>query len=380
MGPVGICAIFRDEAPDLLEWIAYHLTIGFDHIVLYDNGSSDGGAELVTGSPFAPLVTIIAWPQQPAQLAAYQHFRDTFADRFEWVAFIDIDEFVHPLEHNSIKAVLPRYGDVSSVALQWLTFGSSGHIARPQGLVIEAYDMRLPDDHDRCLWVKPLVRIKDVLDVSTGPHFFKVTGQHCNSSGHPVPLFAKLPPFHDVIVLNHYFTKSAEDWDTKTRRGGGHISRNPRYYNREHFDSHDGPATVRDNRIKRFASLVERALAAPGFGLPIHVRLAADNPVAGIPMPPAPAPADTDARASSSERSENDDLRVALDRTDYGAAHRAGTHGASVKHWRKRPSASADQEMSCRLPGGCAPFHGRPAGPRSAVHSNSSRALDDTFG
>ena len=35
------CAIFRDEAPYLAEWIAFHRLVGVEHFFLYDNGSTD---------------------------------------------------------------------------------------------------------------------------------------------------------------------------------------------------------------------------------------------------------------------------------------------------------------------------------------------------
>ena len=52
-----VCAIFKDEAPYLLEWMAFHKMVGVDLLVLYDNGSTDGGPELVRGSSFARNVT-----------------------------------------------------------------------------------------------------------------------------------------------------------------------------------------------------------------------------------------------------------------------------------------------------------------------------------
>ncbi|MFO1028949.1 MAG: glycosyltransferase family 2 protein [Acetobacteraceae bacterium] len=59
MGRLAICAIFKNEASYLLEWIAYPRAIGFDHIVLYDNASTDGGAALIRSSWAASCTTVI---------------------------------------------------------------------------------------------------------------------------------------------------------------------------------------------------------------------------------------------------------------------------------------------------------------------------------
>jgi glycosyl transferase family 92 len=121
MEKIGICAIFKDEAPYLLEWIAFHKIIGVDLFVLYDNGSSDGGAELIRQSSFARNVTILYWQDRPGQLSAYRHFHATYADAFTWVAFIDIDEFIVPLGAGSIRPVLLRkaYEPYADILLNW---------------------------------------------------------------------------------------------------------------------------------------------------------------------------------------------------------------------------------------------------------------------
>ena len=38
---LSACAIFRDEAAYLAEWIAFHRLVGVEHFFLYDNGSAD---------------------------------------------------------------------------------------------------------------------------------------------------------------------------------------------------------------------------------------------------------------------------------------------------------------------------------------------------
>ena len=35
-----VCAIAKDETPHLREWALHHFAVGFEHIVLYDNGSA----------------------------------------------------------------------------------------------------------------------------------------------------------------------------------------------------------------------------------------------------------------------------------------------------------------------------------------------------
>ncbi len=82
MDKIAVCAIFKDEAPYLLEWLAFHKMIGVDLFVLYDNGSTDGGGDLIRESNFARNVTLIEWSDRPGQISAYRHFHANYAKDF----------------------------------------------------------------------------------------------------------------------------------------------------------------------------------------------------------------------------------------------------------------------------------------------------------
>ena len=250
---IAVCAIFKDEAPYLLEWLAFHKMIGVDMFYLYDNGSSDGGGEVIRRSRFARNVTLIDWPERPGQLSAYNHFRVHHARQFTWVAFIDIDEFIMPLASASIRQILLRniYQPYAAILLQWLVFGPSGHIHRPDGLVIESYTRRLPQTADASRHVKTLVRTEHLLGIDYTPHAAECSGPACTTRGENVLPYPIQPTeCHDVMVINHYFTKSQEDWEFKRCRGRGD-SLEP--YQERVFADVASEAEIEDTRAMRFA-------------------------------------------------------------------------------------------------------------------------------
>lgn len=252
MDKIGICAIFRDEARDLLEWLAFHKMIGVDLFFLYDNGSSDGGSELVRGSDFARNVTVTEWSDRPGQLSAYNHFRVNHADRVTWIGFIDIDEFIVPRAGGSIREILMRrmYEPYAQIMLQWLVFGPSGHDRRPPGLIVENYTRRMPDGAEINRHIKSLVRTNRLLGIDYTPHAAECSGPSCNTRGEEMLPFAIQPvECHDVMVVHHYFTKSREDWEVKRRRGRGN-SLEP--YQQQVFRGVAAQATVEDSRMLRF--------------------------------------------------------------------------------------------------------------------------------
>jgi hypothetical protein len=264
MDKIAICAIFKDEARYLLEWLAFHRVVGVDAFVLYDNGSMDGGADLIRRSNFARHVTLIDWPGVGMQIPAYQDFCAYHASKFDWAAIIDLDEFIMPVDGNSIREPLTRraYSDYSSILMQWLVFGSSGRRYRPEGLVTESYTRRLPDDNATNLHVKPLLRGRAVTTAGTTPHVVNVSGPTCNTRGQTVHSYARQEvECHDVLVVNHYFTKSREEWLAKLHRGKAD-SLQPAVdpYRDAVFYEVERMARVEDRRILRFVPRVKQML------------------------------------------------------------------------------------------------------------------------
>jgi hypothetical protein len=256
---IAVCAIFKDEGPALLEWIAYHRAVGVDHFFLYDNESTDEGTSILLSSYFKEHVTVIPIPSRPAQLPAYKHFISSYAKDWDWAAFIDLDEFIHPIKAESIKDLMWKYSEYSGVLLHWLTFGPNGHDRRPEGLVIENYTRRLPESLSPNQHVKSLVRTIDLVG-EPGVHVFDTRGPLCNSRGEPAP---RRPiqdgVCHDVICINHYYTKSREDWNAKLRRGRADA---PQFDRQEAwFDEYARLCNITDERITRFSSSVKKSLA-----------------------------------------------------------------------------------------------------------------------
>lgn len=144
--------------------------------------------------------------------------------------------------------------------LNWLIFGPSGHTKRPGGLVIENFTWRIPDDAEANRHVKSLVRTKDLVSIGSTPHIFDCSGPTCNTRGEAVMSYTMQPTVcHDMMVINHYFTKSVEEWSLKRRRGRGN-SLDP--YGDRIFSDVQQQSTVRDTRALRFLPRL-RALLSP---------------------------------------------------------------------------------------------------------------------
>jgi hypothetical protein len=291
---LAVCAIFKNEAPFLLEWIAYHLAVGVSHFVLYDNDSTDGGTALVRGSRFADRVTIIHWPQRPGQLSAYRHFIDIFAPGFEWAAFIDLDEFLLPLDTASVPETLDRLSHAAAVLVHWRVFGPGDWTDRPQGLVIENYDRRAPDEFDMNRHVKSIVRCAELVDVTQNPHEFVIRGHTVNTAGQAVPNVAiQQHAYHEHLVINHYHTKSRADWQAKIARGNATINQSAPAYDAAMVEHFAAVCTLPDRTMHAFLpnvrALLGTAPAPVAEAPPVVVRSTEAPPVvARVIVEPAP--------------------------------------------------------------------------------------------
>ena len=59
---VAVCAIVKNEARYLLEWLSYQVAIGVDSFILYDNGSADESIDLMMKLGNGLSITLISWP------------------------------------------------------------------------------------------------------------------------------------------------------------------------------------------------------------------------------------------------------------------------------------------------------------------------------
>lgn len=215
-GRVAVCLRFRDEARFLEEWLEYYLAAGVDHFFLYNNFSIDHYQEVLRPYLDRGRVTLIDWPRKPASPAAEHDCIARTRGRFEWVGFIDADEFVVVRDGRSIPEFLGGFGDAPAVALHWYYYGSSGHEQRPQDWVIRAYTHRAaaPNHH-----FKVFVRPEQVTRNRNSHNFYYRQGRCAvREDGRRVYGSMSRPPSVERAWINHYYCKSLEDYLEKAAR------------------------------------------------------------------------------------------------------------------------------------------------------------------
>ncbi len=268
---VSICAIFKNEAAYLEEWIAFNLSQGVSHFYMYNNHSSDGYRDILDPYIARNIVTLIDWPldyERFAQPLAYEHCIKTFGANNRWIAFVDIDEYLFGLKA-PLTEVLKGYEAYPGLVVHWQCYGSADPATASSPLVTQAFLNRAPEK-----WVRNR-KVKSIVDPSRtvgadGPHFFKYKDDECAVNEKfqrvvPKPKseqrrriykfitkrfpWAPLDPYSyrghdlpvsvDVLRINHYTVKSSRQFAEKQVRMKLTLYDNSffRYHNRtEVFD------------------------------------------------------------------------------------------------------------------------------------------------
>ncbi|KQS54275.1 hypothetical protein ASG17_11540 [Brevundimonas sp. Leaf363] len=294
----AICAIARNEGPYLAEWAVYHRMIGFDDILVYNNESTDETADVLKALQDQNVVRTLDWASTPdgrTQKRAYADGLSRLRPEFQWVAFIDLDEFLYvPGFGNDIQSFLAAHDDRDAIAVNWKLFGTSGRQTRTDGLVTERFTQRADTQHSGNRAVKTLARTDALITPNLHNHDFAQGVVYATVTGEVIPPATGKSETvsHDIICLHHYFTKSREEWDLKVARGRATKPDNhPEKLRREeHFRMHNRNDEV-DVSLVQYAPAIKARLAElvlPAAVTPAPLPLAAA---------PAPLPAATSAAA-----------------------------------------------------------------------------------
>jgi hypothetical protein len=253
------CLKFKNAARFLPEWIEFHQMVGFEHFYLYNNNSTDDYLRALTPYFQEGTVTLYEWPEVPAFPKSDQHCVAHHRHEARWIAFLDEDEFLFAVEGTDVRKILRMYEAYPALAVHWVIFGSSGHVGRPAGLVLENYLYR---QRDVSPTVKSIVNPRRIA-ASRSTHHWLYKNQELASDENDQPVKGSIsnPATAEVLRINHYWSKSLEDGQNKVARGSVDEFglKNPRSMELWHkFDNASN--AVEDREILRFVPELKRRL------------------------------------------------------------------------------------------------------------------------
>lgn len=212
---LAACLFFQNEAPYLKEWIEYHRLIGFEYFYLYNNESTDDYLQVLMPYIKAGLVELKMVPgisnnQQEylrQQFQVYREAIDKAKGKVKWLALIDADEFIVPVQKDRLVDVLNDYENFGGVYVNWQLFGTSGYKKIPENqLMIEALTFGKMELENLG---KSIVRPERVSGCND-PHrfFYNPPYFHVNTNFEQFDWLC--PTVSDKLVIYHYYTRDQE--------------------------------------------------------------------------------------------------------------------------------------------------------------------------
>ena len=263
-----LAAVIRNQEHYVKEWLAFHHLVGVERFVVVLHKCTDKTEEKIRELPFQDKIHIhrIVNDEQFVQLGTYLWILKNYGKFTRWMTFIDSDEYLFGTLQDDLRTILTDYEKHGGLAAHWLEYGTNGHVLKPTGLSIEALTKRAPDNHGAHYSFKSIIQ-PQCFQKFLSPHLavtkpMTVMEDHSEVNVNWIWIGDRKPT-HEIVRVNHYHTRSMEDWIERYQRGQcndperNHTSEYQ--YNTRIFKSRDHE-DVHDTCILRFAKTLNSRL------------------------------------------------------------------------------------------------------------------------
>ena len=228
---VAICAIARQENRYICEWLDYYQSIGVSKVFLYDNyhQGEEQLKDVVKPYVDAGFVELNDYHDREfAQCPAYNDCYRRHGNEYAWIGFFDIDEFLR-FDGKNIEDFMDRYTAGSVLLVNWRLMTDNGLVHYDPRPVQERFTQPMPVnqhvkyDFPENRHIKSIVRggLSSMEFTGHNPHCPNRPKLYCiNAQGKRTNQSAFADIDHSLIWLDHYWTKTADEWvNVKLSRG-----------------------------------------------------------------------------------------------------------------------------------------------------------------
>lgn len=227
-----IVTMFKNERHIINEWIDHHVSMGFDHIYLMDNLSKD---EYAIDESLKPYVTIT--PYTSGQLQVYNKFLPLIQKNADWIAVIDLDEFIYSKKGSVREHLESLPPHVSRVDIQMKLYCMSSFKDPTSKIASQSHYIPDSAKHPKCI-----SRTQGLTHLAI----------HTSSSHYNHPVFYRHTS--SALCINHYRFQSAEYlFGIKEQRGGG-VHKHKYKQSKMLKPAMKGPSHIQDTWLKEHST------------------------------------------------------------------------------------------------------------------------------
>lgn len=235
---VGIVCMAKQENLYIQEWVDWHLNLGFDNIIIVDNNSEDServsdvisDERVIIETDYIGAVGLL-------QTKVYTEMYEKYHNVFDWILYIDVDEFLHLNEkYNNVKDFLNDeiFSAAEIIRVCWKIYNAGGMLDTDGNYNLQERFKDCGVDHSQNKCVKSFINTKinlnnrkihghgiydNTLDARDS------TGKKCSNTTPILPIIV-----HENAYLAHYITKTMGEFVRQKMFRGG-INNNPQRYN-----------------------------------------------------------------------------------------------------------------------------------------------------
>ena len=185
---ICLCTICKNENLYLREYVEYYRLLGFDKIIIFDNNDINGETfnELLKYYILNDFVEIIdIRGLKSVQIGAYNYCYEKSKNKYDWIAFFDLDEYLYIKNNLNITNYLynKRFQKCQSIVLNWHIFDDNDLVKYDNRTLLERFK-RIKFKSSRA---KSIIRGSQNNILISSVHILAINIQYfCNSRGNRI--------------------------------------------------------------------------------------------------------------------------------------------------------------------------------------------------
>ena len=224
-----LCTLGRNENKYIREFVEYYKAYGVDKIYLYDNNDIQGERfeEVIEDYIKENFVEIVDYRGIP--FALIKIMNDCYQKnlyKYDWLIFYEIDEFIFLKNYTNIKYFLnqSKFNNCQKIQLNWVHRSDNNLIHYDERPVVKRFiqiGKNVKKNRFNSLgYVKTIIRGNISINI-TNNHILNNQIKGCDGEGRKIKYngFLNHNPDYEKYYINHYFSKSVEEFVNKLKRG-----------------------------------------------------------------------------------------------------------------------------------------------------------------
>ena len=224
----AICLISKQENRYIKEFVEYYKKLNISKIFLYDNNDINGEHFEGILSNFTKLnfVEIINYRgKYKPQLQAYNHCYINNNQNYNWMAFLDADEYLYIRFYTDINKFLSlsKFWKCSSILINWKYYGDNDNLyydPRPlKERFTKPFYFNNKHNINQYLYSAGKTIVRSGLNITWEhfPHYLK-NRPICRPNGKILTNYLSRPQYYNAYI-KHFATKSTEEFIERIIRG-----------------------------------------------------------------------------------------------------------------------------------------------------------------